>query len=160
MYRLFCILGVAVAGLAITAGASARLTPRPPEGGAGKFMKTVVSQKLASKYDLAWESLYPAHQQVASREAYVGCESLIPSSGNVTSVKAVRVFRQRISVAGQPRKLMTRAVRIRVSVEVPYVPFPVVIAQTFHALRVHGSWKWILSPEQYAYYNARVCPYA
>jgi len=160
MNRLFCILGIAAAALSSVTAAAARPTPRPPEDGAGKLMTTIVRKKLASRYDLAWETLYPAHQRVATREAYVGCESLIRSPGKVAAVRVMRVFRERIWVAGESRKLMTKAVRVRVIVIAPYVPFPVVVAQTFHALRVDGRWRWILSPEQWAYYSAGTCPNA
>ena len=135
--------------------------PAPNEG-AGRFMKSVVSQKLAKRYDLAWETLYPAHQRVASREAYVDCQSRIPSPGAISSsVRVLRVFRERLSVAGESHKLTTAAVTVRatgLASAGDYYPF--VVTTTFHALRVKGHWTWILSPKQYGYYSAGTCPYA
>ena len=126
----------------------------------GKFMATIAREKLARQFDVAWETLYPPHQLVATREAYVACESLIPWSGTVAAVHIVRVFPERIRIAGAPRKVPTEAVSMRITVVAASLPIPVVIERTFHAIRVRAHWTWILSPEQYANYSARTCPYA
>lgn len=160
MNRLACMGIAAVAGLAIVGGAGAHANPRPPESGAGRFMVSVVRQKMQGRYDLVWQSLYPAHQRVASREAYVACESLIPSPGRLAGVRTLRVFRERIDVAGQTRPVLSNAVIVRVRVRSPLLPVTIRIVQTFHAIRVGGRWTWILSPEQYEYYSTGACPYA
>ena len=116
--------------------------------------------KLTRQFDVAWETLGGHHQLVATREAYVACESLVPWSGRVAAVRIVRVSPERIWIAGAPRKLATEAVSMRITVVATTLPIPVVIAQTYHAIRVHDHWSWILSPEQYANYDARTCPYA
>jgi hypothetical protein len=153
---LATILVIAVAAGA--AGADRGIRPVEP---AGTYMTTIVKQKLANEYGLAWQSLYPPHQRVATLEAYVGCESLVPRPGTLISVKVLRVFDERIAVAGQRRKRNTRAVRVRVSIASPeFTLFPVTIVQTFHAIAVDRRWTWILSREQYAYYSAGACPYS
>jgi len=160
MFRIW--LSIAVAGVAFAAigAAQADRGVRPAEP-AGKYMAGIVEQKITNEYDLAWQSLYPPHQRVASRDAYVACESLTPAAGDLIGVKVLRTFDERIRVAGLQRKLMTRAVRVRVKVVSPYTtPFPVTIEQTFHAIAVKGQWKWILSADQYAYYSEGTCPYA
>jgi hypothetical protein len=124
-------------------------------------MVSVVKQKLANEYELAWESLYPPHQRVAALGAYVGCESLVPSAGTLVGVKVVRTFDERIRIAGRRGTLKTRAVRVRVTVASPeFTLFPVTVAQTFHAVALRGQWRWILSEEQYANYSAGTCPYS
>ena len=154
---LFAAPGAAALSFAGTAESGRGNLPTEP---AGTYMTTVVRQKLASEYDLAWQSLYPSHQRVATLEAYVGCESLVPRPGTLVAVKVLRVFDERISVAGGARKLKTRAVRVRVAVASPEFPlFPVTIVNTFHAIAVDGRWTWILSRDQYAYYSAGTCPY-
>jgi hypothetical protein len=160
MFRIW--LSVAVAGIAFVAIGAAHADPvvRPAEP-AGKYMAAIVKQKLANQYDLAWKSLYPAHQRVASLDAYVACESLTPAAGDLVGIKVLRSFDERIRVAGLPRKLMTRAVSVRVKVASPYTaPFPVTIEQTFHAIAVLGQWRWILSASQYQYYSEGTCPYS
>jgi len=155
--------------ISVAVGAAACATPGVTRGGgglkpaepAGSYMTRIVKAKLANQYDLAWQSLYPPHQRVASLDAYVACESLTPPAGTLTAIKVARVFDERIVVAGAKQKLMTRAVRVRVAVAVSAFPlYPVVIAQTFHAIAVRGQWKWILSSDQYAYYRVGSCPYS
>jgi hypothetical protein len=142
----------------LAARADRGLHPAEP---AAAYMTTIVKEKLTNQYELAWQSLYPAHQRVASLEAYVECESLTPPAGALIAIKVVRVFDERIALAGIKRKLMTRAVRVRVVVASPvFTLYPVTITQTFHAIAVRGQWKWILSADQYAYYSAGSCPYS
>jgi len=160
MFRFWIPIAVVLAALAVAATAQADRGVRPAES-AGSYMKTIVKQKLASQYDLVWQSLYPAHQRVASRDAYVACESLIPSMGELASVKVLHVFNERIAVAGVAHKVKTRAVRVWVAVAVPSFPqFPVITIRTFHAIAVAGQWRWILSPDQYSYYSEGTCPWA
>ena len=159
MFRIG-VVAVVAGALCLAAAAQADRGLRPAEP-AGKYMTGVVKQKLANEYDLAWQSLYPGHQQVAPLEAYVGCESLTAAAGELVAIKVLRVFDERIRVAGERRSTMTRAVRVRVTVVSPiYTPFPVTITQTFHAIAVDGRWTWILSQYQYSYYSQGSCPYA
>jgi hypothetical protein len=159
MFRLWVLIAVAAALVAAgIAQADRGLRPAEP---AGTYMKEVVKQKLGNEFDLAWQSLYPPHQRVASLDAYVACESLTEPAGTLVAINVLRTFDERISVAGEQRRLMTRAVRLRVAVASPlFTLYPVTITQTFHAIAVKGQWKWILSREQYAYYSAGTCPYA
>jgi len=156
--RFVCVGAVAAIALGLAIGASARVSS--PGAGAARFMKTVVREKLAKRYDLVWESLYPAHQQVATREAYVGCESLNPWPGAVaSSVRVLRAYQERIRVAGDSQERRTIAVRVRATAYAAGFPLPVVVTATYHALRAEGGWTWILSQAQYAYYSAGTCPY-
>ena len=128
---------------------------------AGTDMTAIVKQKLASEYGLAWQSLYPPHQRVATLEARCRLREPRTRTGTLVAVKVLRVFNERIRVAGEPGKLKTRAVRVRVAVASPEFPlFPVTIVNTFHAIAVDGQWTWILSRDQYAYYSAGTCPYS
>jgi hypothetical protein len=138
--------------------ASARKPAQP--AAAGRFLTEIVREKIEGNYARAWESLHPAHQEVVLREAYVACESLIPSPGTLAGVRATRVFSERIRVAGLPGRIRSRAVRVRVSVVPPGWLVPVVVWQTFHAIAVRGRWTWILGADQYDYYIAGTCPYA
>ena len=160
MFRIWLSIAVAGVALAAVGAAQADRGVRPAEP-AGKYMAGIVEQKITNQYDLAWQSLYPLHQRVASLDAYVACESLMPAAGPLVAIKVLRAFDERIRVAGLQRKLMTRAVRVRVKVASPYTtPFPVTIEQTFHAIAVKGQWKWILSADQYEYYSEGTCPYS
>lgn len=160
MFRIWLSIAVAGVALAAVGAAQADRVVRPAEP-AGKYMTGVVEDKLANEYEHVWQSLYAPHQRVASLDAYVACESLTPTAGTLIGIKVLRTFNERIRIAGAQRKLMTRAVRVRVMIASPiYTPFPVAIEQTFHAIAVKGQWKWILSADQYAYYSEGTCPYS
>jgi hypothetical protein len=160
MRAALCLIGIAaLTGLAYTGVASADDSLRPAEP-AGSYMVSVVTHKLDGEYAAAWQTLYPPHQKVASIDAYVSCESLVPSPGTVVAVKALRSFDEKIRIAGVRQRRSTRAVNVRVSVSSPEFPMlPVVVVQTFHAVAVKRHWRWILSTDQYAYYRAGTCPY-
>ena len=80
MFRIWLSIAVAGVALAAVGAAQADRGVRPAEP-AGKYMAGIVEQKITNQYDLAWQSLYPPHQRVASLDAYVGCESLTPAAG-------------------------------------------------------------------------------
>ena len=91
---------------------------RPAEP-ASAYMPTIVKEKFAGEYDRAWQSLYPAHQRVATLDAYVACEGLIPRPGTMVGVKVLRRFTESIRIAGDRRKLSrTRYITQRASLVV------------------------------------------
>jgi hypothetical protein len=158
MFRISIWIATAMVALGAAGTATAGRGVRPAEP-AGSYMVSVVKQKLTSDYATAWKTLYAAHQRVASLDAYVACESLAPDAGTMRSVRALRTYNERIPVAGKGGMTATKAVDVRVTVDSPLVTFPVVIEQTFHAIKVSGRWRWILSFDQYRYYSAGECPY-
>ena len=123
MFRIWFSIAVAAVALAAVGAAQADRGVRPAEP-AGKYMTGVVKQKLGNEYDLAWQSLYPPHQRIASLDAYVACESLTAPAGPLVAIKVMRTFDERIRIAGTSRKVMTRAVRMRVRGRGAAVPLP------------------------------------
>ena len=65
MFRIWLSTAVAGVALAAVGAAQADRGVRPAEP-AGKYMAGIVEQKITNQYDLAWQSLYPPHQRVAS----------------------------------------------------------------------------------------------
>ena len=114
--------GAAAQSLAGVAPADRGNWPVEP---AGTYMTTIVKQKLASEYGLAWQSLYPPHQRVATLDAYVGCESLVPRPGTLVAVKVLRVFDERIRDrrrAGQAEDARRARPRRHCLARIPAVP--------------------------------------
>ena len=159
MFRIWFSIAVAAVAFAAVGAAQAERGVRPAEP-AGKYMTGVVKQKLANQYDLAWQSLYPAHQRIASLRRLCRVREPHGARGPARRDQGDAHLRRAIRIAGASRKVMTRAIRMRVVVAVPQFPFPIIIDQTFHAIAVAGQWKWILSADQYAYYSEESCPYA
>jgi hypothetical protein len=62
-----------------------------PDDDPGVFMSKLVREIGANRYDEAWETLHPAHQQVAPREEYVACERRDPVVGRLSEVVVLSV---------------------------------------------------------------------
>ena len=122
MFRIWFSIAIAAVALAAVGAAQADRGLRPAEP-AGKYMTGVVKQKLANEYDLAWQSLYPPHQRdrLAGRLRRAARASR-RRAGPLVAIKVLRTFDERIRIAGAQRKVMTRAVRMRVAVAVAESP--------------------------------------
>jgi hypothetical protein len=125
-------------------------------GDPARFMTNLVEQIAGNDYAGAWQTLHPAHQRVATRAAYVDCESQSPIPGKLASVQVIDVRDERVRIAGSPTMSDGKAVRLRVSIA--GAGEPVVLTHTGHAVAVGGHWTWILPPERFAEYEAGRCP--
>ena len=126
-------------------------------GDPGAFVAQLVREIAANDYAGAWATLYPAHQRIASLDAYVACEQLSPIPGKLTSVNVLGVSDRQVQVAGQPAAVSGKAVRVRLAIT-DAGPDPIVLTHTSHAVAVAGHWTWILPPERFAAYRAGRCP--
>ena len=123
--------------------------PKDPAG----FMTGLMQEIAANDYAGAWATLHPAHQRVATREAYVACEAQSPIPGKLSSVSVLDVSDKQVRVAGEPGTVAGKAVRLELSIA-GAGPDPIVVTQTSHAVAVAGHWTWILPPERFAEYRA------
>jgi hypothetical protein len=126
-------------------------------GDPADFMSTLYGQIARNDYADAWLTLHPVQQRVASKTAYVTCESQSPIPGKLAALKILGVSDERVSVAGQPGTVAGKAVRVRLSIAQAGSD-PVVLVHTGHAVAVGGHWTWILPAERFAEYRAGRCP--
>lgn len=126
-------------------------------GDPGAFVAQLVREIAANDYAGAWTTLHPAHQRVASLDAYVACEGMSPIPGKLTSVRVLGVTDKQVSVAGENGAVTAKAVRVRLAIA-GAGPDPVVLTHTSHAVAVAGHWTWILPRERFAEYRAGRCP--
>jgi hypothetical protein len=129
-----------------------------PDDDPGLFMSRLVREIGANRYDEAWETLHPTHQQVAPRAEYVACEQRNPVVGSVSEVRVLSVRDAAVRVAGEREEAPGKAVRIRLTVRVPDVDEPDRVTETFHAVEVDDRWAWIFSQARYEAYRADRCP--
>jgi hypothetical protein len=141
---------------ALLAGCGGGDDPAPPAADAGVFMTGLVRSIAAGNYGRAWESLYPAHQQVASRPQYVACERRDHIPSRVARIVVVRVVDERVDVAGQDARSVGAAITLRLRVGSDAGTD--VVTNTFHAVAVDGTWTWVLPPARYAAYSSGRCP--
>jgi hypothetical protein len=121
-------------------------------------MSSLIRQKATGQYDLAWKSLHPSHQRVAPEKIYVRCENLTVFPGRLIKVSVLRVKDEPVLIAGAKESVASKAVTLRVAVNSPGIPKPVVVTDTYHAVAVDGRWTWILTKENFAEYKAGRCP--
>jgi hypothetical protein len=154
--RLLFVGGPLLAA-AIAAGAVFAFTGRADEGPGdpAAFMTNLFTEIAGNDYATAWLTLHPAQQRVATRNAYVSCESQSPIPGKLSSVTVVDVSDEDVQVAGQGTAA-GKAVRVKLSIT--GVGDPIVLTHTGHAVAVGNRWTWILPPERFAEYKAGRCP--
>ena len=149
---------VAAASLVVAACGGGSDTSGAPAQGPGLFMSSLIRQKATGQYDLAWKSLHPLHQRVAPEKIYVRCENLTVFPGRLIKVSVMRVKDEPVRIAGEKESVASKAVTLRVEVNSPGIPKPVVVTDTYHAIAVDGRWTWILTKENFAEYKAGHCP--
>ncbi|HKT45233.1 MAG TPA: hypothetical protein VJQ85_10560 [Gaiellaceae bacterium] len=150
--RTSAAAGIVVAALAFAAPAARAAALRS----AGPFLLDDIRYKADGKWSLAWDTLYPAHQLVASRATYVRCEESTPFAAPLQSAEVVGVRRAAVHVPGGPT-LEGATVTVRISVPFYGPRDPIVFTHTFHVVPVDGHWTWLLSAERYAVYRHDGC---
>jgi hypothetical protein len=124
----------------------------------GLFMSSLIREKATGQYELAWQSLHPLHQAVAPEKAYIRCENQTVFPGHLIKVSVVQVKDEPVRIAGEQENVASKAVTLKVAVNSPGIPRPVVVTDTYHAIAVHGHWTWILTADHFAEYLAGRCP--
>jgi hypothetical protein len=150
---ILCAAIVVVAGC----GSGSRESGKPDRG-PGLFMTSLIREKATGQYDLAWKSLHPLHQEVAPEKVYIRCENLTVFPGRLIKVSVVGVKDEPVLIAGEKDSVPSKAVTIKVAVNSPGIPKPVVVKDTYHAVKVEGHWTWILTKDNFAQYKAGHCP--
>ena len=163
MNRTFIIGSAAT----LAAGAAAlALAMAPPAGNAGAatpretaahFLTRVVRLIVADDYELAWKSLYPAHQEVAQRSEYVACELQTPIGGRLLSADVLRVAERRRRIPGETARVPVMSVTLRLTIADPSLGTNGVFTHAFTAVAVGNRWTWILTPSRYALYRSDGC---
>ena len=104
------------------------------------------------RYDLAWEDLHPAHQQIAPRSLFVRCSAQVATTGDLESIEVLDVFDDNATIPGiQDGEV--EAVRVRVnSLEGD--------SDTFvnHQVKVGEKWHWVLNADAFQAYQEKRCP--
>jgi len=156
---LGCVAGalVAVRPAASVPGRAARASAWPALRTAGPFLIASIEGKTRGRWGAAWDSLYPFHQSVVSRTAFVRCESTTPFSAPLRSMHVVRVRRADVRVPGLAHAVPGVAVTVHVELAWFKPTDPLVATYTFHLVPVDGRWTWLLSKARYRLYMRGPC---
>ena len=152
--RLGAVIALAAAALAGCGGSDD--AQQAPATDAGVYMSGLVRTIAAGNYEKAWASLYPAHQRIAKRDAYVACERRDHIPSRVEEVSVLRVVDEDVAVPGEADKAHGAAITLRL--KVGSGDFTDAVTDTFHAVAVDGAWAWILPSARYEAYRAGHCP--
>jgi len=156
------LVGITAAGIAVgPSEAAAHGSPRtktwPPLGTAGSFLLGSIKDKVEGRWGAAWRSLYPFHQHVVSRSAFVGCELTTPFAAPLQSMSIARLRRAPVHVPGLTHPVAGVAVTMHVELTWYGPRDPITLSPTFHLVPVRGHWTWLLSAERYRFYTHGGC---
>ena len=163
--RALIVLGASVFALVLASPASsAAKRPVVPStrsqlshSSAENFFLQSVRDKLRGNWARAWESLYPFHQRIATRDTFVRCEARTPFPAPLESLHVVDVRAAAVRVPGLRRTVPGVAVGVEVALRWYGPRDPIVFRHTFHLIPVHGRWTWLLSPSRYRLYRSGAC---
>ena len=128
-----------------------------PAEGPSEFVSRTVATIARDDYVSAWESLHPAHQEIAPRDEYVACEMKTPLAWKLRSIHVVRVVDRTVHVPGTSEDVAAKAVTLRLRVLEKRIGAEQSFSHTFTAVPVGAEWSWILTPSQYDRYRSDSC---
>ena len=120
------------------------------------FVSQIVGLIVEDDYAAAWDSLNPAHKEIAPRREYVECELSTPIGSSLKSVDVIRAAERLLRIPAGLRASAT-AVTLRIEIENAALGTSETFKQTFNAVPDGSDWTWILTPSRYALYRDDAC---
>jgi hypothetical protein len=121
-------------------------------GGSGQsasdFVRQVTSEFSRGQAGRLWDELHPAEQAVVTKARFVDCQK--NEGFRLLKFKVLETYAEKIDVAG--RSVPSTAVSVQVTSD------DGVTTATLHAVRVNGTWRWVLQPSDLAAYRRGACP--
>ena len=117
-------------------------------------MARVVQHELAGRRGYSWDLLVREQRKVIARGLYVRCSPGDPIRDAKVVVLGVKDETFTVPALGPTP---TKAVRWRMTVPVPDDE-PVTLARTGHLIAQDGKWRWTLSADSFALFEAGDCP--
>ena len=136
--------------LAVAAGCA--LNENEEDHTAGAAVKRVVEQEYVGAYGEVWETLHPRHQRLVSRADYEECRRGIDVAGTLESVLILDVEDEPLTIYGLRPRTPSKAVEVRVTTD------ETEFTATYHAVRVGGTWRWVLSDRAARGFARTDCP--
>ena len=115
---------------------------------AGTFMHRITTEFSRGQAGRLYDSLVPAEQRVVTRAKYLACQG--NGGFRMRSFKVLESYDERVEVEGAEEG--STAVTVQVTSD------DGVTTATMHAIKVGGSWRWMLQPADLKAYAAGRCP--
>jgi len=147
----------AIAAAVLILGRDAGSGNQVPPGDPAVFVKSVLASIVEDKYERAWKTLHPAHQQVALFREYAVCENRTQVGGKLRAADVVRVRDVLARMPGEPERVPATAVTLRIKIYQPALQSVDTFTQTFNAVASGSRWTWILTPAKYKSYSTDTC---
>jgi hypothetical protein len=125
-----------------------------PEEHPAAAMARVVQHELAGRRGHSWDLLVREQRRVVARGLYVRCSPGEPIRDAKVVVLGVEDETFTVPALGPTA---TKAVRWRMTVPVPDDE-PVTLSRTGHLIAQDGKWRWTLSADSFALFEAGDCP--
>lgn len=136
------------ASLVLTAcGGSSSTAPNQARS-ADAFVRQITVEFARGQSGRLWDALLPADQRLVSRARFVACQA--DTGWNLRAVKVLDTYGDSVDVSG--KALPAQAVSVRVTSD------DGITTATMHAVRVDGTWRWVLQPSDRRSYAAGSCP--
>lgn len=119
---------------------------------AGEFLQRITADHLSGEFSDSWEDLHPAHQKLISQIQFVYCGEREPALENDATVRILSVEPVTKELQQIPQR-KAQAVRIQIRDKTG-----VVDTYTAHAVRVGGTWRWVLSGPFVTAVESDKCP--
>lgn len=139
-FALLLVIGVVVASAGCGGGST-------KSESAAAFMKRLTVEFSRGQAGRLWDELVPAEQAIVPRSTYVACGR---NGFRLRSFKVLEQYDERVPVL--KNELPSTAVSVQV------VSDDGVTTATMHAVKVDGSWRWVLSRSDLAAFRAGRCP--
>lgn len=141
--RIALLLVLCSAVLTAGCGSSAGKTES-----ADSFMRRITTEFSRGQAGRLYDSLVPAEQRVVTRAKYLACQR--NGGFRMRSFKVLDRYSEQVDIEGTEEP--STAVTVQVTSD------DGVTTATMHAIKVGGSWHWMLQPADLAVYAAGRCP--
>lgn len=129
-----------------------------PSEDPGAFITRIIERRARGQHARVWEDMHPAHKSVVPRSLYVRCEDADEFGAELVDVKVLEVYDEPDEIPGQSGEVMSKAVTVEISANVPLLEGTQKDTDTAHAYPVDGEWKWVLTDEDWQAYSKGDCP--
>ena len=156
-------LGLSIVALAL--GATSTLgAPGPTEvaraSSAATFIRTELDLRMSRRYGHLYSKLHPAQQAFISRDTFIDCERQRDEAYGLTvkliAFKVIRSYEQKILIPGTQQMAQSTGVKYKYTVRTGGGS-TFSITDDSHAVRVNGSWKWLVTSKDADAYKAGRC---
>lgn len=121
------------------------------EESAGDAAKRQFQYLADAQHGRRWESLHPAHQAVASRDAFIECGDESDNGFQIEDIKIKETFAERQFV---PELGEVDTMQVTASVRVNGLN----VTDTYTEVAVDGQWRWTTTKDALDAYRKGECP--